>query len=152
MLNAISSFFDSFLQQEPGAPAPDADRLHLAAAALMLEIAEADHSFDEPEKQALLRILETSLQLDQATLARLWELARAERKEATSLYQFTSLLNASWSHDEKVRLLRQLWQVAYADGRIDRYEEHLIRKIGDLLYLTHGDFIRAKLAASPITP
>ncbi len=150
MLNSISSFFDSLLK--PGAretPQTSVDRLHMASAALLIELANADQHMDDKERQVLLRILETRLQLDKATLDNLWELAHAEQQGATSLYQFTSLINDAYKYPEKVQLLQYMWEVAYADGRIDRYEEHLIRKVADLLYLTHGDFIRTKLAVKP---
>jgi uncharacterized tellurite resistance protein B-like protein len=150
MLASISSFFDSLLK--PGkqeTPQHNVDRLHLASAALLVEIANADQEMDDREREVLLGILEHKLKLDKATLEQLWELAHAEHKDATSLFQFTTLINSAYDHREKVQLLQYLWEVAYADGRIDRYEEHLIRRISDLLYLTHGDFIRTKLAARP---
>jgi uncharacterized tellurite resistance protein B-like protein len=150
MLSSISTFFESLLK--PGkqeTPQSSVDRLHLASAALLLELANADQQMDDREQQVLLRILETRLQLDKTTLQNLWELAHAEQKDATSLYQFTSLINAAYGHGEKVQLLHHMWEVAFADGRVDRFEEHLIRRVADLLYLTHGDFIRTKLAARP---
>lgn len=150
MLSTITAFFDTLLKPATTeTQQTHVERLHLASAALMLELAHADHEMDDKEQQVLLRILETRLQLDKSTLQNLWELAHAEQKSATSLYQFTSLINEAYGHAEKVELLQHLWEVAYADGRIDRYEEHLIRKLADLLYLTHGDFIRTKLAARP---
>lgn len=153
MLNTISSFFDSFLKPATKeSPQCSADRLHLATAALLVELANADHHVDAREHAVLLRVLETRLQLDANTLQSLWLLAQAEHKDATSLYQFTSLINECYGYQDKVQLLHHMWEVAFADGRIDRYEEHLIRKVADLLYLTHGDFIRAKLAARPGTP
>jgi uncharacterized tellurite resistance protein B-like protein len=152
MLSTISTFFDSLLK--PGkheSPKHNVDRLHLASAALLVELANADAHMDAKEEEVLLRILETKLQLDKATLQNLWTLAREEQRGATSLYQFTSLINEAYGYAEKVKLLQHMWEVAYADGRIDRFEEHLIRKVADLLYLTHGDFIRTKLAARPAT-
>jgi uncharacterized tellurite resistance protein B-like protein len=74
-------------------------------------------------------------------------LAEEEAREATSLYQFTSLMNEHFDHREKVLMILNMWEVAYADGRIDRYEEHLIRKVADLLYLSHKDFITSKQQA-----
>jgi uncharacterized tellurite resistance protein B-like protein len=150
MLSSISTFFDSLLK--PGkqeTPRHNVERLHLASAALLVELANADEQMDAKEQEVLLRILETKLQLDKATLENLWNLAHEEQRGATSLYQFTSLINEAYGYAEKVQLLHHMWEVAYADGRIDRFEEHLIRKVADLLYLTHGDFIRTKLAARP---
>lgn len=150
MLSSISTFFDSLLKPGNQENAETSvDRLHLATAALLLELANADQEMDASEQAVLMRILETRLQLDKATLQNLWELAHAEHKDATSLYQFTSLINSSYGHKDKVQLLQHMWEVAFADGRVDRYEEHLIRRVSDLLYLTHGDFIRTKLAARP---
>jgi uncharacterized tellurite resistance protein B-like protein len=150
MLSSISTFFESLLK--PGkqeTPTHHVDRLHLASAALLVELANADEQMDAKEQEVLLRILETKLQLDKSTLQNLWKLAHEEQRGATSLYQFTSLINTAYGYAEKVQLLHHMWEVAYADGRIDRFEEHLIRKVADLLYLTHGDFIRTKLAARP---
>lgn len=150
MLSTISSFFDSLLKPGKQESAQhNVDRLHLASAALLVELANADTHMDAKEEQVLLDILETKLELDKATLQNLWTLAHEEQRGATSLYQFTSLINAAYGYNEKVQLLHHMWEVAYADGRVDRFEEHLIRKVADLLYLTHGDFIRTKLAARP---
>ena len=126
MLTSISAFFDSLLK--PGAretPQTSVNRLHLASAALLIELANADQQMDDKEQLVLLRILETKLQLDKATLQNLWELAHAEQKGATSLYQFTSHINEAYMYPEKVQLLQYMWEVAYADGRVDRFEEHL---------------------------
>ena len=67
--------------------------------------------------------------------------------ESISLYDFTSEVNEKFSREKKCELVKLLWKVAYADGRVDKYEEHYIRKISDLLNLTHGDFIKAKIYA-----
>ena len=150
MLRTITAFFNTLLKPATSeAPHANVDRLHLASAALLVELANADQNMDDQEQEVLLHILETRLQLDKATLQNLWDLAHAEQRGATSLYQFTSLINEAYGYKEKVQLLQYMWEVAYADGRIDRYEEHLIRKVADLLYLSHGDFIRAKLAVRP---
>lgn len=150
MLSTITSFFDSCLKlQVTDTPARTADKLHLASAALLLELTRADHVADAAETTALLGILRKTFALDEQQLNTLWELAQEEARQATSLFQFTSLINDSYGYPEKVQLLQHMWEVAWADGRVDRYEEHMIRKIADLLYLSHGDFIRAKQAARP---
>jgi uncharacterized tellurite resistance protein B-like protein len=55
-------------------------------------------------------------------------------------------ISAAYSHEERVQLVENLWEVAFADQHLDRYEDHLIRKIADLLHVRHSDFIRTKLA------
>lgn len=150
MLSSICNFFDSFLK--PSAQDSTGARQHkvqLACAALLLELGTADQHLDENEQQVLLDILSSTFALKDQELQQLQTLAEQEKRSATSLYQFTTLINENYDYEQKVKLLQQLWQVAYADGRLDRYEEHLIRKITELLYLSHGDFIRAKLASKP---
>jgi uncharacterized tellurite resistance protein B-like protein len=150
MLNSISAFFERCLKpDEDNSPDASAGRLHLACAALLLELGTADNQLDADERRTLMQILQKQFGLGPAALDELWKMAQAQRQEATDLYQFTRLINDHYGYGEKCTLLGHLWDVAYADGRIDRYEEHLIRKIADLLYLSHGDFIRAKLASKP---
>ncbi|MGA0934577.1 MAG: TerB family tellurite resistance protein [Pseudohongiellaceae bacterium] len=147
MLNAISKFFDTHFGQEDDSEASYESRLQLASAALMIELIRADRQFDQAETDAMLAILKERFDLDQSALDELMILAEEEAREATSLYQFTSLMNEHFDHHEKVLMILNMWEVAYADGRIDRYEEHLIRKVADLLYLSHKDFITSKQQA-----
>jgi uncharacterized tellurite resistance protein B-like protein len=148
MLGTVKQFFDSFLN--PGADDAGTTRQHklqLACAALLFELTAADQHRSEEELALLRIILRDSFQLDEHALDRLWDLGQLEARSATSLYQFTSLINEGFGYQQKTALLEQLWLLAFADHRLDMHEEHLIRKIADLLYLSHADFIRAKLAA-----
>ena len=149
MLSSIRTFFDSFLQAADNSSGKTTNQLQLACAALLVEISAADQQTSAEEKQTLNLILRNKFGLNESRVEELWQLAAQESREATSLYQFTSLVNSHYGYEQKTALLRQLWQVAYADGRIDRFEEHLLRRIADLLHMTHGDFIRAKLASRP---
>ena len=72
-------------------------------------------------------------------------MAETAATEATSLFEFTSLINESYSYDQRVQLVENLWKVAFADLKLDRYEEHMIRNVSDLIYVRHSDFIRTKL-------
>lgn len=120
--------------------------LQLAATALMIEIARADHADDPREEAAVRRAAQATFpDLDQTALDELIEEAGASHDDATSLYEFTRLINASFSDPQKFQLVKCLWRVAHADGDIDRYEDHLIRKVAELIYLPHTQFIRAKL-------
>lgn len=145
MLNTISSFFENHFRTPEDNPEVHTDQqLQLASAALMIELCKSDRSIDESETETLVAILKYRFQLPDDDMEELMTLAEQEAKEATSLYQFTSLMNENFDYAEKVQLILNMWEVAYADGRIDRYEEHLIRKIADLLYLSHKDFIMMK--------
>ena len=150
MLTSIANFFEKCLKpsQEDSSDIV-AEKLHLACAALLIELSVADHERTEDETKTLRKILRDTFQLQDKQLEELLELAQQEARAATSLYQFTSLINAGFGYEEKVRLLKHMWEVAYADGRVDRYEDHMIRNVADLLYLSHNDFIRMKLASRP---
>ncbi len=93
---------------------------------------------------ALEQALRKTFTLSRDELRQLVKLARHEAAESVSLHQFTTLINQSFSPEEKIRVVEMLWQVAFADGRLDRYEEALVRKVADLIYVPHRDFIRAK--------
>ncbi len=120
------------------------DKRRLACAALMIEVAIIDQEFDERELESLKQTLQNKLDVSAEDVDSLIVLAQNECNESTSLYEFTSMVNQSCSHAEKYELLLGMWQIAFADGDLDKYEEYIIRKVADLLYLAHGDFIRAK--------
>ena len=106
----------------------------------------ADHKITvEEEKQVKLLLNEvTDLGED---IDVLFEQAKQGVEDANDLYQFTKVINAQASLDEKINLLKGLWLVALADGDLDAYEDHRIRRISELLFLSHSEFIQSKLAA-----
>lgn len=122
-------------------------RLRLAAAALLIETARADFSEDEQEQAALESLLCSSLGLDASAVHALVESASGQLDKSTSLYDFTRVINDYYSAGQKFELISAMWRVAYADGNLDKYEEHLIRQVAELTYVPHQDYIRAKLAA-----
>lgn len=124
-------------------------RLRLVAAALLIETARADFIQDEAEQGAMEELLSTTLQLARAEVHELVELASNRVDEATSLYEFTRVINDHYSAEQKLQLVSAMWRVAYADGNLDKYEEHLIRHVAELIYVPHPDYIKTKLAAKP---
>ncbi|MFV0478612.1 MAG: TerB family tellurite resistance protein [Parahaliea sp.] len=123
-------------------------RLHLAAAALLVETMKADFSTSELERQTLQKLLEQSLSLKKEQVHLLIEQAQTRTEEATSLYEFTRLINQHFSPEYKRLLIQAMWRVAYADGNLDKYEEALIRQVAELIYVAHTDYIQAKLIAA----
>jgi uncharacterized tellurite resistance protein B-like protein len=121
----------------------------LAAAALLIEVARADFQQDADEEKAMAELLVSSLGLPREVIDDLLTQANDAVDSATSLYEFTRLVNDHYSYDEKYALVASMWSVAYADQSLDKYEEHLIRRVAELIYVTHQDFIRSKIAASP---
>ena len=147
MFRTLKALFDDRIANY--ATADEAvDALPLAVAALLFEISKADHDVHEEERKAMIVAVRSVCELADDDIASLLETADDAVEEAVSLYDFTSVVNEHFDRDKKYELLLLLWRVAYADGRLDRYEEYYIRKITDLLHLSHGDFIRAKHAAA----
>ncbi len=62
----------------------------------------------------------------------------------TSYYEPVALLNRKLTPPQKVQFVEHLWRIAYADGDVDMYEDQLVRKLSELLYVAHADFILAK--------
>jgi uncharacterized tellurite resistance protein B-like protein len=120
--------------------------LRLATAALLIETARADFNEDAAEVAKLTELLSTSLQLGQEEVQKLVLAAQARVDESTSLYEFTRVINDNCSADQKLQLVSAMWAVAYADGNVDKYEEHLIRQVAELTYVPHADYIQSKLA------
>jgi uncharacterized tellurite resistance protein B-like protein len=119
----------------------------LAVLALLLEIARADHEFDPAERQLVKEAAASVLGLTEDEAQALLAVAEQRVEDSFSLDEFTSVLNDTLTLADKRRCLLALWRVALADGRLDRFEEYALRKLGDLLHLSHADFIQAKLAA-----
>lgn len=144
LLNTIKQFFSAELALDNSDDPQHS--LQLACAALLIELARADFQQDDNEQQAIEGALLQCFDLSDGELSTLIELAEQENREATSLYQFTSLIKDHYTPEQRFELVTMLWQVAVADGNIDKYEEHFIRKVADLIYLPHSEFIRTKLS------
>lgn len=120
-----------------------------AAAIVMLEMAAADEQRDDTELAVVHRAMQDAFDIGDAELGEFLRDAEALRREAVSLHDFTRDLKAHLGRDERAELVGWLWRVAWADGRVDRYEEQLLRRLADLLGVPHGEFIRRKHLAAP---
>ena len=121
--------------------------LELACAALMFEVARADFSVETTEQDAVTSLLTAQFNLSADEVSTITEAAVEQADAATCLFEFTRTLNELASAEQKRNLLGMMWQVAMADNALSQYEEHVIRKVADLLYVPHGDFIAAKQSA-----
>jgi len=119
-------------------------RLQLASAVLLLDVAQADRDYSEQEKEKIRQAISSKFSLSDNDIHNLMELADAKSNDATDYHQFTSLLNKEFSVEQKIRLIELMWQVAYADGELDPHEDHFIRKISELLYLRHNELLSAR--------
>ena len=145
MIDRIKHFFDARLKPTAAGAGDRQHRLQLAAAALLMEMTRADDTVKGVEREAVARAVRKAFGLDEAETAEIIRLAEGEAQDATSYHQFTRLINDGYTKAQKLELVEMLWEVAFADGELAAYEEHLVRKLADLLYVPHSGFIQAKL-------
>jgi len=117
-----------------------------ACAALLIETALADKVFNVEEIDSMKRTLREVYEIDEKDLDELISESEKRVSESTSLYEYTRLINDLCDYQDKLKLINNLWTIAFADKHLDKYEEFLIRKISDLLYVSHSDFIQQKLS------
>ena len=116
-----------------------------ACAALLIETALADKVFNTEEIDSMKKTLREVYEIDEKDLDELISESEKKVSESTSLYEYTRLINDLCDYQDKLKLINNLWAIAFADKHLDKYEEYLIRKISDLLYVSHSDFIKQKL-------
>lgn len=148
MIKNIKGYFEELFQNKTGDNTTNTNAIELATAALMIEISLADDHIHAEERRVIKNLLSDNFKLEQDEINELIKLAEEEVDHAVSLYEFTRLLNDSLSMPEKINIIENLWRVAYADSVIDKYEEYYIRKVADLLYIAHSDYIQSKLKAA----
>ncbi len=149
MLTIIRSYFVEYLTLST--ESTEEKTIELAAAALLIEVTRADYKLEDSEETALKNILMSTFGINPAELDELLQLAEQESRDVTSYYQFTRLVNDQYTPEQKSALIEAMWRIAYADQDLNKYEEHLIRKIAELIYVPHKEFIRTKLAVARAT-
>lgn len=138
MLAKIKQFFNDNIEQ------PDKKNSALPALALLCEVISADNHYSDEEKTTFYHIIKQHYADHTDEIDELMALAKQESKKATDLFQFTSLINDRFDQKRKLNLVNQLWTIAYADNHLDKYEDYIIRKICDLLYVSHSDMIKVR--------
>ncbi len=146
MVSAIRQFFENYIKS----PAEVADRvsehsLRIATAALLIEMMRADSEITEVERDTISKTIQSKFELTDKETHELIKLAEEEIWQATGYFQFTSLINNGFSHEQKKIIIEHLWEIAFADAALDKHEEHMVRKISGLIHVSHKDFIDAKL-------
>ena len=149
MLTKIKDFFEQHLVAKEEVQTQTATPMQLCTAALLIEVSRADHSIDQRETDTLINTLKAQFKLNDNDLNELVTLAEEESNEAIDLYQFTRLANEHYNYAEKIELVEDMWRIAFADGNVDKYEDYVIRKVSELMYVPHSDFIKAKLTVQP---
>ena len=145
MLGNIRKFLDAQIELIKADNEDKQERgFQLATAALLIEMTRADFEVQPQELDAVGESIRNAFDLSVRESEELVALAQVEMDHATSLHEFTATLNAELGAEQRRHVIELLWRVAYADGRLDKYEDHFVRKIADLLYVRHSEFMKAK--------
>ena len=149
-MKSISDFFKDIISNKKTNIKPNSlesfkDEMVLSICVLLIEVSKSDDDYDDSEKEKIIDLLKKQFSLNDDQIDTLMIMADKKNDEIISLHELTASLNKEYTYSEKKNVIKMLWDIAYSDGRIDKYEDYTIRKISDLLYIKHSDFIKAKL-------
>lgn len=142
MIDLLKQWFsnDQAMAERP----PDKHELAVAATALMVQLSRVDSDEDDRELETIVDCAVKAHELSPEEAKAILDDARTHASDATSIYEFTDKLNQQLDQEGKQAILESIWRVAFADGRIDKYEEHLIRRMADLLHLNHREYMQCR--------
>jgi uncharacterized tellurite resistance protein B-like protein len=146
MFNIIQRFFGADYQdQKADKNNSTAQNILVATCALLVEMAQIDGDFSEEEKNNLVKLLKEEYELSEEHIQEITRLARLELENSHDLWRFTNLINENYNRPEKLKIIELVWEVIYSDGKLNKYEDHLVHKLARLLNLQHSELIEAKL-------
>ena len=140
MFNLFKKIFKKKSQEEE-----KISDINLACAIILLEVSYSDFEIKNTEVEKMLKFFETDLNLSKEKSLWLHKEAQKLHKDTNCLRKYIKLINDTYAKEEKINLINIAWKIARADNEIDKYEEHRIRKISELLYLNHSEFIKEKI-------
>jgi uncharacterized tellurite resistance protein B-like protein len=138
MLDALRTFLNDLAGDKPEARFADND-YRLAAAALLVHVTVIDGATSPAERERLHAILKYRFELDDAATEELIAEATLVEGEAVDLYRFTSLLDRSLDEEGRRRIVEMMWEIIYADGRVNEFEDNLVWRVADLLHVPSRD-------------
>jgi len=148
MFTKIQDLLQKYTRVPQEEPLDREQALRTATVALLMEVARADHRVEDEERQAIQRIIERYYSVSAERAREIAAAAESHANDMTSLHPVTRLITSECSLDERIAIVRLLWEVTFSDGHVDKHEEHLVRKVADLLYVPHNQFIRTRLQES----
>ena len=140
MFEKLKSAFKSKVEPEE----PSFDTLQISISALLIQTAAYDGVFDDIEKEKIKLLLKKYFDLTDEKLEKLFSLSLIINDNSNDIQQFTRKLNENLDYDEKLEIIEMMWKIIIVDGRIDDYENSLIRKISGLLYVQDSDVGKIK--------
>jgi len=127
----------------------DPGRIRIATAVILLEVANSDDDFSDTERDTVVSILKDSFRLSNEEVSELLSVSDEERRGSVDMWHFANIINENYSEGEKFSVMENIWRVIYADGRLDKYEDHIVHKLAAILHVPHSQMIEAKLKYLP---
>ena len=118
--------------------------LQLATCILLIEVSKSDDDFDTDEQEKIKKLIQAKFDLNIEELNYIYSLSNDNHKNMTSLFEWTDIINKECSYEEKLIIIGYMWDIAFTDSKIDKYEDYTIRKVSELIYVKHKDFINLK--------
>lgn len=143
----LKRFLDALSNNESDTQTPAPDRVPLATCVILLEAAHIDDDFTEEEREHIFNVLQMRYALPDKEVHELMEKANQARENATDIWKFTHQINTTYTHEEKLSILDEVWRIFYSDGKLDGHEDHMAHKLQNLLNLNHKQLIDSKLKA-----
>jgi uncharacterized tellurite resistance protein B-like protein len=146
MIDIIRRLFSKQVVEEPLVRGEDkTHRIHLATCALLLELANIDGKFSDDEKHNIISVFKRDYKLSDGDISQLMEASEKELNTSIDLWRFTNFINQNYTLEQKMQIVDTVWEVAYADGTLDKHEDYLAHKIASLLRLNHKQLIDSKV-------
>ncbi len=141
MLGRLKAFLSGDDKDETESPD---DALRVATAALLVELARMDEHVDPAEHDAIVALLGDRFELGREEIDALIEQGKNAADDAVELYGFARIVKDRWDHEDRIRLVEMLWEVALADGRLDDFETGLMRRLTGLVYVSDRESAEAR--------
>lgn len=145
-MNLFKKLIPVFKDKVLDETASDVDQLQLATCILLIEVSKSDDDFDIEEQKKIKFLLQKKFQIAEDKIENLFAYCDDKHRSMTSLFDWTEIINKECSYEQKCIIIGFMWDIAYIDGKIDKYEDFTIRKVADLIYVKHKDFITLKNA------
>ena len=124
----------------------DVHKLQLATCILLIEVSKSDDDFDTAEQENIKNLVQDRFNLTDQELDHIFSISDDKHNTMTSLFEWTDIINTECSYEEKLIIIGFMWDIALTDSKIDKYEDYTIRKVSELIYVKHKDFISLKNA------
>lgn len=121
------------------------DRIQVASCVILLEVAKFDFDFSSIEKETTKAILKNEFAIPEDAIEDLMKISEEKREDSVDLWEFTNVINKNFPREAKIKIIEAAWKIIYADDKLDKYENHYVHILSDLLRLRHDELIDAKL-------